>query len=100
MTLSRIEPASGEQREDWLCVALFLACLAYSVAMAAVGWNHTLLDMHGFRQTQTALTTYVMLQGGPWVRYETPVLGAPWAIPLAFPLYRCLVAFLVKLCGT
>ena len=36
-----------------------------------------------------------MLRGGPWLIYETPVLGPPWTIPFEFPLYQWTVAVLV-----
>jgi hypothetical protein len=48
--------------------------------------------MHGFRQTQTAMTVRYLLKGGPWLAYETPVLGPPWSIPFEFPLYQWMVA--------
>ena len=86
--------------EAQLLVGMFIACIAYSIAMASIGWSHTLLDRHGFRQTQTAISTYFMLRGGPWLTYETPVLGAPWAIPLEFPLYQWTVALLVRTFAT
>jgi hypothetical protein len=61
--------------------------------MASIGWNNTLSDQHGFRQTQTAITSYYLMLGGPFLSYETPVLGRPWSIPFEFPLYQGLVAF-------
>ena len=60
--------------------------------MASVGWNNTLSEQHGFRQTQTAITSYYLMRGGPFLSYETPVLGRPWSIPFEFPLYQGLVA--------
>jgi hypothetical protein len=65
-----------------------------------LGWDHTLLDDHGFRQTQTAISAYYMVGRPPQLAYETPVLGPPWSIPLEFPLYQWLVAGLVTLLGT
>jgi hypothetical protein len=64
-----------------------------------LGWNHSIYDHHGFRQTQTALTTYYLLEGGPWLAYETPVLGAPWSIPMELPTYQLVTAGVVKLSG-
>lgn len=57
-----------------------------------------LLDSYSFRQTQTALTSFWLLRGGAFLAYQTPVLGAPWAIPFEFPLYQGL-ASLVSLTG-
>jgi hypothetical protein len=53
-----------------------------------------LLEHHAFRQTQTAITVYWLMHGGPLVRYLTPVLGYPWTMPLEFPLFQWLVAFI------
>ena len=86
--------------ESALPAGVFLACLIYSLVIAGIGWSNTLLGPHGFRQTQTALSTHSILQGGPWLGYETPVLGAPWAIPFEFPLYQWTVAAVVTLLGT
>lgn len=61
------------------------------------GWNLPLLDIHAFRQTQTALTTYWIVQEGFRLDYITPVKGPPWSIPLEFPLYQWIVAAFHKL---
>ncbi len=52
------------------------------------------LDHYNFRQTQTALSAYWLWHDGFRLVYETPVVGAPWAIPFEFPLYQWMVAFL------
>jgi hypothetical protein len=71
-----------------------LACLTH-LAVSAVGWNHTILDHHEFRQTQTALTVYYFLHEGLRLQYVTPVLGAPWSIPFELPVYQWIVAAFV-----
>ena len=48
-----------------------------------------------FVRSQTAISVDTMLRGGPWLIYETPVLGPPWTIPFEFPLYQWIVAALV-----
>lgn len=73
-----------------------LAAVVYAFYVLLSGLWQPLLDQHSFRQTQTAISVYWLAQGGPWLAYETPVLGAPWAIPFEFPLYQWIVAFLVK----
>ncbi len=65
----------------------------------AIRWNDPLLGMHSFRQTQTAITSYWILRGSPWLAYHTPVFGAPWSIPFEFPMYQLLAAGLVKVTG-
>ena len=53
-----------------------------------------ILEAHGFRQTQTALTSYWMIRDGWKLAYETPVVGYPWTIPFEFPIYQALVALI------
>ena len=77
---------------SWIITGAFVACLLWSILMASIGWNNTLSDQHGFRQTQTAITSYYLMRGGPFLSYETPVLGRPWSIPFEFPLYQGIVA--------
>ncbi len=78
---------------------LFIFSLMFFLASISIGWNSTLLDYYGFRQTQTAITVSYLLKGGPWLAYETPVLGPPWSIPFEFPLYQWIVASAVKVGG-
>src|SRR5215468_4517134 len=79
-------------------LALVLAALlAHAVYYLAVGFDRPIYEQHGFRQTQTALSAYWILHGGPWLAYETPVLGAPWSLPFEFPTYQLVVAALARL---
>ncbi len=73
---------------------LFLAALGLAISVLFLGLQQPLLDLHSFRQTQTALTVYWLVHGGAWLAYETPALGFPWAIPFEFPLYQWIVAAL------
>jgi hypothetical protein len=50
------------------------------------------MDEHSFRQTQTAMSAFYLLRGGPFFAYETPLFGAPWSIPFELPVYQWLVA--------
>jgi hypothetical protein len=88
--------------QRWLTPALLLfgACLVYSVGVASIGFYHPIVEDHGFRQTQTAISTFYMVGKPPELIYETPVLGRPWAVPFEFPLYQWLVAGLVTALGT
>ena len=86
-------------REDTAILILFLAGLLASVAVATIGWSHAISDSYGWRQTQTALSAYFMLRGGPWLAYETPLLGPPWRIPHEIPIYQALVVSLVSATG-
>jgi 4-amino-4-deoxy-L-arabinose transferase-like glycosyltransferase len=59
-----------------------------------LGLDSPALDHYNFRQTQTALSAYWLWHDGFSLVYNTPVVGAPWAIPFEFPLYQWMVAFL------
>jgi ABC-type proline/glycine betaine transport system permease subunit len=76
--------------------AIFIASVLYAIYISSVGWDSNLLLGHIFRQTQTAVTVKALLNGGPWLAYETPVLGPPWSIPFEFPLYQWVVALVAK----
>lgn len=80
-----------------MLLALALACL---VVVNTLDLAHPLLEDHGFRQTQTALTAYYLKLNGFSLRYETPVVGEPWAIPFEFPLYQAIVAAISWLAAT
>ena len=104
MTLDSTKSPAGElaPRRDagrLVDVALTLVLagfLAQAVYYLVLGFDRPIFEQHGFRQTQTALSTYWILQGGPWIAYETPVLGAPWALPFEFPTYQLVVAALAR----
>ncbi|SOD98725.1 hypothetical protein [Caenispirillum bisanense] len=75
--------------------ALLFAAAAIWSLVVLVGWiGGPILDMFGFRQTQTAISSAYMLKDGLALRYQTPVLGAPWSIPFEFPTYQILTAIL------
>src|SRR5262249_7120126 len=84
-------------REGLLVPALFgilVLAFLFALAVLCVGLFQPLLDQYQFRQTQTALTSYWLMRGGPIFAYETPVLGFPWSIPFEFPVYQIIVALL------
>lgn len=81
----------------WL---FFAACLVYGVWAITNYWYLPILDAHGFRQTQTAITTYYMVGQWPKLAYDTPIVGAPWSIPHEFPIYQWMVAAIVTVLGT
>ncbi len=89
--------AEFETSSKVLIIGIFVACLSWSTLMATVGWGNTISDSQGFRQTQTAITSYYLARGGPFLRYETPIFGFPWSIPFEFPIYQWIVAFTSKI---
>src|SRR5262249_2211704 len=80
-------------RERILFVLLVLALMA-ALAVLCLGLFKPILDQYLSRQTQTALTSYWLMQGGPIFAYETPVVGFPWSIPYEFPVYQIIAAIL------
>lgn len=85
-----IESGRPAARDVWDS-SLFCVCLAINLFLMTRRFNAPLLDQHDFRQTQNAITVASMLDGGPRVAYELPVLGKPWSLPFEFPLYHWLV---------
>ena len=79
-------------------IQLYWAPIGAILVAVIAGWAaicyaaQPLLECFGFRQTQTALTSYWMMMDGWKLAYETPVAGYPWAIPMEFPIYQSLVA--------
>ncbi|OGE03651.1 hypothetical protein A3G16_01965 [Candidatus Curtissbacteria bacterium RIFCSPLOWO2_12_FULL_41_16] len=81
--------------ESLYFLLIFIVVLLIHLLLSTIGWNNTINDHHGFRQTQTAITAYYVLKDGFRLDYLTPVLGKPWSIPMEFPLFQWLVALLV-----
>lgn len=97
--MSEHSGAAPDRGERWI-LFVFLACLGYSIWALSVGWNNSLLGLHAFRQTQTAMAVEYLLDGSDWIRYETPMLGVPWSIPFEFPLFQWIVAAICRLLDT
>jgi len=81
---------------------ILLSIVAFAVAAIAVlitmrYASRPLLEWQAWRETQTALTSYWMMRQGWSLAYQTPVLGYPWEIPLEFPIYQAIVAFIAAL---
>jgi hypothetical protein len=75
-----------------------LAAIVSVVLLAMATWlavryrQEPIIELFGFRQTQTALTSYWACRGGLGAAYWTPVAGYPWAIPMEFPIYQWIVS--------
>jgi hypothetical protein len=68
-------------------LALAAACLVFSLS-----WQQPILEMHGFRQTQTAISVYWGVKEGWQLAYLTPIVGAPWSVPFEFPIFQWIVS--------
>ncbi len=80
-----------------LLIGLTVLLFFNALMVLVVSGSKPLTFMHDFRQTQTAITSFWFLKDGFSVAYQTPVLGAPWAIPFEFPVYQSLAAIVAKL---
>ncbi|MEO6003590.1 MAG: hypothetical protein ABIZ04_05600 [Opitutus sp.] len=82
--------------EAKLCRGFFFICLVLNLGFVAVGLHNSLLEVHDFRQIQTALTARGLLEQGWSLAYPTPLFGPPWSVPMEFPFYQFLVAQLSR----
>lgn len=73
-------------------IAAFLFC-GWAISL---NFRQSLFNYDSFRQTWAAISAYRIMNGGSILSYETPIFGSPWSMPLEFPLYQCLVAWLAK----
>ncbi len=78
---------------------LFLICLGLNFWAGGIGFSDPISSHHGFRKAQTAISAYYTIKDGFKLDYETPVMGAPWSIPMEFPLYQWAVAAWTMLTG-
>lgn len=83
---------SNSDYVKYFSIAIFVIAVILNLNYSFTGIHNYLLENHAFRQTQTALTAYYFWKDGFKLAYETPVVGAPWAIPFEFPLYQWIVA--------
>jgi hypothetical protein len=83
--------------ERRLCVGFFFISAALNLAFSMIGLRNSLIEVHEFRQIQTALNARGLLEEGWKLAYPAPLFGPPWSVPMEFPLYQYLSA---KLCAT
>lgn len=82
-----------------LPVVLLMVAFACHFSLLLDHQSNPIDDAYSFRQTQTAINTYYIIEEGYTLAYKTPVLGAPWILPFEFPSYQFVVASVVKLFG-
>jgi hypothetical protein len=82
----------------WNPLALLAIATAIFASWIAIRYaRQPILESYGFRQTQTALTSFWMMREGWQLNYQTPVAGYPWSIPFEFPIYQAIVALIAYL---
>jgi hypothetical protein len=97
MAIQSAAPAFGsmDERLRPTDIAAWILCglaILFGAWALHIGWQHSILDLHQWRQSHTALSAYEMTRGGPFWRYVTPILGPPWPSPIEMPLYQWIVA--------
>lgn len=85
------------RRALWIAAALAAGAAFLAVVLLILRLDDPLLENHAFRQTQTAISVWTILHGGPVIDYLTPVAGAPWMLPFEAPVYHIAVATLETL---
>jgi 4-amino-4-deoxy-L-arabinose transferase-like glycosyltransferase len=75
-------------------IVVFAGVLLLTLALLAGGWHASILDRYEFRQLQTALSTWWIAHEGWQLDYLTPLFGPPWSVPMEFPTYQVIVAWL------
>lgn len=78
-------------------IYLTVFAAAFALALSIYYADQPILEFHGFRQTQTAITSYWIMRDGWQLAYQTPVAGYPWSIPFEFPIYQSIVALIAHL---
>jgi 4-amino-4-deoxy-L-arabinose transferase-like glycosyltransferase len=75
---------------SWILGGVFLGALVY---FHIPSLNQKLLELHSFRQTQTAWTALIFHQQGiDLFHSKLPVLGPPWELPFEFPLFQAIAS--------
>ncbi|HTO02414.1 MAG TPA: hypothetical protein VL069_01875, partial [Opitutus sp.] len=82
-----------------VCIGVFILSVLLNLGFSSVGLRNSLLEIHEFRQLQTAYSTRYIQSDGFSLAYPTPLFGPPWSAPMEFPLYQVCVAQFVKLTG-
>jgi hypothetical protein len=86
-----------QSKGETIVLILAFIALVHAVVILVMWIDNPIVGFRSSRQAQTALSAYWLVQGGDWLRYETPILGAPWAVPFEFPFYQLLTAGLANL---
>ena len=86
--------ARPSTRGPWIVFSIIFLGALWMVSHA---WNASILDRYEFRQVQTALSAFWVIQDGFRLDYLTPIFGPPWSIPMEFPIYQWSIAALVGL---
>jgi hypothetical protein len=96
-TTAPVAAKHGVARRDLERVAV-LAILVVAAAIRLPNLDEPLLEMQGFRQTQTAYTALIFHDEGiDLLHPKLPVLGEPFEVPFEFPLFQAIASILMDL---
>jgi len=98
MTKELLAKAGSIAGRNW-APGVAIAAGAIATFVAIYYARLPLLEWNLFRQTQTALTSYWMIEEGWRIPYQTPVVGYPWELPFEFPIYQSIVALIAWATG-
>lgn len=87
----------GRHKDSFFAKIILWGAILYLLDLVFSHLSNPIIDEFGFRQAQTAITSYYFVQEGYKFAYETPVVGYPWSIPFEFPIYQSLVALSVSI---
>lgn len=90
---ARFRRLAPPPRFAWPLGLLFLAGVVW---FHLPSLNQELVELHSFRQTQTAWTALIFHQQGiDLFHAKLPVLGPPWELPFEFPLFQALASLVM-----
>jgi hypothetical protein len=80
----------------WVQWGLFLTVVGCVIWFHLPSMSQPLLELHSFRQTQTAWTALIFHQQGIDLFHPiVPVFGPPWYVPFEFPLFQAIGALIM-----
>ena len=80
---------------------LLVTFIAFSalIFMNVINIDNYLIDRNGFRQTQTAISSYYFSFQDLKFEYLAPVIGYPWSVPFEFPIFQLMATAISELFG-
>lgn len=94
---AQLKNDAGKKTWNIVIITSFIVSIIIFFKFTLLGIDHSIIEQHGFRQTQTGLTALYFIKEGFKLNYITPFYGYPWTVPMEFPFYQYCVALLVKL---
>ena len=87
-----------KSRTTWIAPSIIWLLIALSLLVRLSNLHSPLLEVHHFRQTQTAFTVWCYLQSGSDLMHPMmPVFGPPWMLPFEFPIFQATATLLIRL---